>query len=158
VDWFDTIGVRLVEAEVDKPMNRVRIRIRTPRPDKGPEAVAATLEHFDGADWMAVSTQTDPFAWLGVGTLSVTVVDQFGRPVPNLTCQIFPAVYGAAGDSTIMDTDEQGRCRWTGRFAVAATTYGIEVRRRLDEPVLGTAHATVLPKEETSIGISIVVE
>jgi hypothetical protein len=156
--WFDKRGVRLIHAEQDKATNRVSVKVRVPQPDVAAETIEAVLDHFDADDWMTISTQVDAKEWLGVGTLVVTVVDQLGRPVPDMTCQIIPAVYGAAGDSTIMDSDELGRCLWTGRFAVAATSFRVEVRRRLDEPILATGQVSVDPGQEASTTIHVVVE
>lgn len=107
---------------------------------------------------MTISAQVDPFAWLGVGTLVVTVVDQTGRPVPGITCQIIPAVYGAAGDYTILDSDELGRCLWTDDHTVAATLFRVEVRRTLSDPILATALVSVEPGQEASITIPVAVD
>jgi hypothetical protein len=157
-DWFDKHGVRLIHAEEDKPTNRVLVKVEVPHPDLAARAIESVLDHFDGVGWMTVSAQVDPFEWLGVGSLVVNVVDRSGRPVAGMTCQIIPAVYGAAGDYTILDSDELGRCRWVDEYAVAATSFRIEVRRMLSDPILGTARVSVEPGQEASITIPVAVD
>jgi hypothetical protein len=156
--WFDKHGVRLIHAEEDKPSNRISVKVEVSHPDLAAGAIEAVLDHFDATGWMTVSAQVDPYEWLGVGTLVVNVVDQAGRPVAGMTCQIIPAAYGAAGDNTILDSDELGRCSWTGDFAVAATSFRVEVRRRLSDPIVGAGRVSVERGQQASITIRVAVD
>lgn len=156
-EWFDEHGLLLTEASENKPSNRVRVVVEIPSPDLNATTIDSVFEHFGSTEWMTVSTEVDPYTWLGAGSLIVTVVDQFGRPVPNMTCRLFPAVEGGAANNTIVNSDTDGRCDWS-ETGLAATSFRVEVRQSLDSPLLGAAQAAVKPKEETSISISIAVQ
>ena len=141
--WFEGRGVRLTGAEEDVPTNRVVVDLEVDNPHANSGLAAAVLRNWSAQEWMTIRTSIDAMRWLGTGSLTVSVIDTAGSPVPDITCQLLPVVSGAAGDFSISESDGEGLCVWDGASQIGATVYEIQVRRRLDGPAVGAATVEV---------------
>jgi hypothetical protein len=82
-DWFKTVGVTLVQAEVAVLTNGVNVVYRAD--DSSVEPVI--VEHFGSPAWLHLERAGSP-SWDGPrGSLRVMVVDATGHPI-DVTCQI----------------------------------------------------------------------
>jgi hypothetical protein len=114
--WFASIGAELSKADVDILENAVRVVFRGPNQD-----MASLVEEHLGS-WTTASWQ-GPLPWNGpVGDLVLSLVDDSGRPVPQVWCDLVsadPRVQVAEGPP--VGSDAAGRCTFDDYPAVAYT-------------------------------------
>jgi hypothetical protein len=152
-DWFKAQGMRIITSNVDVATNRVVLRLELSAPD--PDIAARLLIRYDASAWLTVRTSVDAAASLASGRLTVTVVDVLGTPLPDVMCKVVPRIPGAEGDNALSDADEQGRCRWGDGSLLGATSYRVEVWRRLGVDLLGFGSVSVPADGEAKLTIAI---
>ena len=70
-------------------------------------------------------------------------------------CKVVPKIPGAQGDNALSIADEQGRCRWGEGSLLGATSYRVEVWRRLGVDLLGLGSVSVPANGEANLTITI---
>jgi len=152
-DWFKEQGIRYQGGGARPADNLVvvDIVIDTPRPGIEDEII----EHFGAAGKMRVDTVVEPPLDLGKGTLTITVVDLAGKPVPDVDCFVRSDVPRALVEDVIHLTDEQGVCRWD---RVAATGYRVEIWRGFEWGFLGAGRVQVPDDGEATMTTSVAVD
>lgn len=152
-DWLRSIGAMVVGGGSRVRENDVLLEVRVPAPDAGLGARIAS--RFDAGAWLRVDVQVSPAMNLPFGRLEVQVVDSAKTPIEGVQCWLVPDLVGAAGDSTIRDTDPDGICRWD---ALRASGYAIEIRDRHGRVVLATDRAEIAADSTARVEIAIGVQ
>jgi hypothetical protein len=152
-NWFVAQGMTNIFSSVDVATNRVVLTLTLPKPDPGLEA--RLLARYDASGWLTLRTSVDNRPSLGWGRLTVTVVDRMGQPVLDVRCKVVPTILGAASGNDSTYSDEHGRCIWGDGLLLGATSYRVEVWRRLGADLLGVGSANVTAGGETDLTIAI---
>ncbi|MHB8892476.1 MAG: hypothetical protein ACYC65_10585 [Candidatus Limnocylindrales bacterium] len=151
--WFKAHGRIILSTDIDVPTNRVVLELELSAPD--PDIAARLLVRYDASAWLTIRTSVDAAASLAFGRLTVMVVDGTGRPLVGLMCKVVPKIPGAQGDNALSIADEQGRCRWGEGSLLGATSYRVEVWRRLGVDLLGFGAVSVPANGEANLTITI---
>ena len=146
--WFDREGIQLWGDGVSPKDNLVVVEDTTPKPRDGIEDLI--IEHFDARGKMRVDATVRRPLNIGRGTLTVTVVDVTGRPVPEVWCVLDPDVPGAAGESTGITSDEHGVCHWD---PIGATGFGVEIWRGYEWGFLGAGRVVVARGQDATLTV-----
>lgn len=146
--WFKGLGVRVRGGGSHVQDNLVHLELAIPTDD--PTLAARVVEHFDGAGWLRVDVAVVPAMNLPLGSLEIVVVDRAGRRVADVWCQLLPSVAGAGGDDTIHDSGPSGVCTWN---AIHATSYDIEIWRRIGEGLIGRGRVEVGASGRTRVQV-----
>ncbi len=152
ITWFGRQAIQLEGGGVRPAENMVVIDVWTKAPRPGIED--EIIDHLDAEGKMRVDATVRPPLNLGTGSLTITVLDLAGKPVPEVDCFVRSDVPGALVEDVIHLTDERGVCRWD---FVAATGYRVEIWRGFEWGFLGAGHAQVPDDGEGKVTIMVAV-
>jgi hypothetical protein len=149
LDWLRDLKAVPAGTGIDVVTNTVLLRLSSANPD----APRLAMSHYDGDDWLRV-TSDGVGQWAGRrGTVIVVAVDPLGRPVPFLKVAFSPDQPSAHLEDGYF-TGEDGRVTIA---SVPATGFKVELQVENDSApgykIVGASHVFVAPDSETAITI-----
>lgn len=148
LDWLAEVDATFLGLGVDELGNRVKLTVRSARPD-----IVKVIGARYGESPM-LKVELDPRApWTGGnGTVVVTARYDDGRPVEDHDCWVAP-IDPAAGPEDIRSTGDEGRCIFP---SVPATSIRVWLTPAGNpESVIAADKATVAEGEVTTVHITI---
>jgi hypothetical protein len=147
LDWLTDVDATFLGLGVDELKNRVKLTVRSARPDIE-DVIRA---RYDESPMLTI--EVDPRApWAGgYGTLVVIAEFEDGRPVEDHDCWVAP-IDPAAGPADLRGTGDDGECTFP---SVPATRVRVWLTNAGDLEVIASERGNIVDGEVTTLRMTI---